>query len=406
MKILLINNLHQRRGGADIVYLNTGALLEAEGYEVCYFSMHSDDEEACNQRQYFAPDPKIVGRVKGAVNYIYNIEAARYLEKLLIDEKPDIACVHLMWGGLSPSIIEVLHQHGVPVVHVVHDYRMICPAYTFRRPDNMICEDCKGGKFYHCLAHKCSKGSLAESGLMTLEMYLRQWKNNPVKTIDGFIFVSQFCRDKHIEFDRRFEDIPNTVLYNCATIETTTEERGDYFLFYGRLSHEKGVMTLLQSISQTPGIKYRIVGTGPLEQQIKDVVRQKRLTNVELLGYRTGEELKNLVRKSRFVIVPSEWYENNPMTIVEAYAVGTPVIGARIGGIPEIVQDESTGFLFESGYVVSLTNTINKANELTDAQYASLSSECQTFASENFNQETYVTKLIIFLNEVYNKYNS
>lgn len=406
MRILLINNLHQRRGGADIVYLNTGALLEAEGHEVCYFSMHSDDEVPCNQRKYFAPDPKNVGRIKGAIHYIYNKEAANCLEKLLVDEKPDIACIHLVWGGLSPSVIEVLYKHSVPVVHVVHDYRMICPAYTFRRPDNKICEDCKGGKYYHCFVHKCSKGSLAESGLMTLEMYLRQWKYNPVKTIDGFIFVSRFCRDKHIEFDSRFKDVPNTVLYNCATIEPKTEEKDDYFLFYGRLSHEKGIMTLLQSIAQTSGIKYKIVGTGPLEQQIKDIVRQKGLNNVELLGYKTGDELKDLVKKSRFVTVPSEWYENNPMTVVEAYAVGTPVIGARIGGIPEIVQDGSTGYLFESGDFVSLTEIINKANEMTEDQYASVSRECRAFALEHFNQETYVARLMVFLNEVKNKYNS
>lgn len=406
MKILLINNLHQRRGGADIVYLNTGEMLEAAGYDACYFSMHSEKEIPCRQQKFFAPDPSYVGRVKGAINYIYNKEASKCLEKLLVDEKPDVACVHLVWGGLSPSIIEVLHQQGVPVVHVVHDYRMICPAYTFRRPDNNICEDCKGGKYYHCFEHKCSKGSIAESGLMTIEMYLRQWKNNPVKTIDGFIFVSQFCRDKHLEFNNRFKDVPNTVLYNCATIEPKAEEKGDYFLFYGRLSHEKGILTLLQSIAQTSDIKYKIVGAGPLERQIKDFVRQKGLKNVELLGYKKGDELKNLVKKCKFVIVPSEWYENNPMTVVEAYAVGTPVIGARIGGIPEIVQDGSTGFLFESGNYVSLTDTINKANEMAKEQYASISRECQTFALEHFNQETYVTRLINFLNEVKDKYNS
>lgn len=404
MKILLVTNLHQRRGGAEIVYFNSGEMLKASGYDVCYFSMHSDHEVPCNQHKYFAPDPQNVGRIKGAVNYIFNKEAAKCLEKLLEDEKPDIACVHLVWGGLSPSIIEVLHQHRVPVVHVVHDYRMICPAYTFRRPDNKICEDCKGGKYYHCFVHKCSKGSIAESSLMTIEMYLRQWKYNPVKTIDGFIFVSQFCRDKHIEFDRRFVEVPNTVLYNCASIEPRKEEKGKYFLYYGRLSYEKGVMTLLQSIAHTSDIKYKIVGTGPLEQQIKDFVRQKGLNNVEMLGYKSGDELKSLVRNSRFVIVPSEWYENNPMTVVESYAVGTPVIAARIGGIPEIVKDGSTGFLFESGNFISLTDAINKAIEMTKEQYASISRECQIFASEHFNQETYVARLVKFLNEVESKY--
>lgn len=403
MKILLINNLHHRRGGADVVYLNTGEMLEAAGYEVCYFSMHSEKEIPCRQQKFFAPNPKTNNIIKSAVNYIYNKKAAKCLEKLLVDEKPDVACAHLVWGGLSPSIIEVLHQYRVPVVHVVHDYRMICPAYTFRRPDNKICEDCKGGKYYHCLVHKCSKGNLAESSLMTLEMYFRQWKYNPVKTIDGFIFVSQFCRDKHIEFDCRFKDVTNTVLYNCATIDSRAEEKCDYFLFYGRLSHEKGIMTLLQSIAQASGIKFKIVGTGPLEQQIKGVVRQKGLTNVDLLGYKSGEELKNLIRKSRFVIVPSEWYENNPMTVVEAYAVGTPVIGARIGGIPEIVHDESTGFLFESGNYISLTNTINKACKMNEDRYRIMCLACHNFAQKQFSQDTYVDKLVCFIKEVISK---
>lgn len=404
MKILLINNLHRRRGGADIVYLNMGQLLKAAGHEVFYFSICSEGQESCEQEKYFAPSLDSFSKPQAALNYFYNKSAARSLDILLSEVKPDIACVHLVWGGLSPSIFKTLHNHHVPVVHVVHDYRMICPAYTCKRIDNTICEECKGGHYLKCFKHKCSKGCAVQSLLMSLEMYYRQLWHNPINNIDGFVFVSRFCKDKHGEFNDCFRRVPNMVLYNCSKISEPQSIRENCYLFYGRLSYEKGVATLLQAAGLLPDVRFKIVGTGPLEQWLLDIISQKGFKNVEMLGYKSGQELNNIISKSKFVIVPSEWYENNPMTIVEAYSMGVPVIGANIGGIPEIIRNGKTGFIFESGNFISLVDSIKQAESISKEVYMEMCRQSQAYAIENFNQAKYVEKLIGFLSDVKSKY--
>ena len=404
MKVLLINNLHRRRGGADIVYLNTGQLLKKAGHEVLYFSINSDGQEPCEQDIYFAPSLDSYSRLQAALNYFYNKTASKNLDKLLSEIKPDVACVHLVWGGLTPAIFDILHNHCVPIVHVVHDYRMICPAYTCKRIDNTICEECKGGHYIKCFKHKCSKGSAVQSLLMAWEMYYRQKWHNPINNIDGFVFVSRFCKEKHVEFDHRFSRVPNMVLYNCSMIFEPQSKRDNYYLFYGRLSYEKGVTTFLQAASLLPEVRFKIVGTGPLEQWLKEAVNQKGLNNVELLGYKTGQELNDIISKSKFVVVPSEWYENNPMTIVEAYSMGVPVIGANIGGIPEIIRNGKTGFVFESGNFASLVDNIKQAESLSEEEYMEICHQSRAFAIDNFNQAKYVEKLISFLSDVRSKY--
>lgn len=404
MKILLINNLHRRRGGADIVYLNTGQLLKDAGHEVIYFSMNSEDNEPCEQESFFAPSLDGFLKPKAALNYFYNKSAATSLDELLRDTRPDVACVHLVWGGLTASIFTTLHHHQIPVVHVVHDYRMICPAYTFKRTDNTICEECKGGHYIKCFKYKCSKGSSVESLLMALEMYFRQKWHNPINEIDGFVFVSHFCKDKHVEFDNRYSRVPSIVLYNCSKVSEPKSIRDNYYLFYGRLSYEKGITTLLHAAGVLKDCRFKIVGTGPLESMINDTIQQNRLDNVELLGYKKGNDLTEIISKSKFVIVPSEWYENNPMTIVEAYSMGVPVIGANIGGIPEIIREGKTGFVFDSGEFHSLVDCVKQAEALSDEDYVVMCQQSHVFAKEHFDEVTYVKKLVSFLADIKLKY--
>ena len=169
-----------------------------------------------------------------------------------------------------------------------------------------------------------------------------------------------------------------------------------YFLFFGRLSYEKGVMTLLKAFKELPQCSLKVVGTGPKEEELKAFARDNGMKNVTFLGYKTGKELTDLVSNAYFVIVPSEWYENNPMTIIEAYSVGTPVIGARIGGIPEIVVDGQTGFQFESGNVAALRNTVLKADAIDGKTYTEFGQGTINFANENLSKDSYWRKLVVF----------
>ncbi|MCQ2137714.1 MAG: glycosyltransferase, partial [Bacteroidales bacterium] len=308
MKVLLINNFHYRKGGSETVYFNTGRLLEAHGHQVVWFSFEDEANLPCAQSDYFVKkSASTLGQMK---DYFYNGKVRKALERLLEAEKPDIAHVHLLWGGMTPAIFDALRKYNVPLVHTVHDYRMVCPAYTFRNGAGEICEKCHAGSYISCISGRCSKGSLPQSAMMAAEMYSRGLFHSPVKNIDGFIFVSRFCEEKHIEHNKAFAKARRMVLYNSVDVDApASAARGDYFLYYGRLSYEKGVEDLIRAFSRQGAHKLKIVGTGPVEDSLKALAAGA--ANIEFLGYRSGEPLFDLVRGCSFVIVPSRWYENN-----------------------------------------------------------------------------------------------
>lgn len=406
MKVLLINNIHYLRGGSETVYFNTAQILENAGHEVFFFSYSDEKNLPCAQEGYFV---KKGNRLSQICQYFYNREAAQKLNNLIDEVKPDIAHIHLIWGGMSPSILDVLHKRGIPIVHTAHDYRMVCPGYLLTDGKGNRCERCKGGKYYQCVVNRCAKGSMVESLIMTAEMYYREKKHHPIKKIDGFVFVSNFSRNKHIEFNPRFKDVSSIVLYNCPgepikdSLIMSLDTYSNYYLYFGRLSAEKGVPTLIKAFEKEAKCKLKIVGTGALETELKSYCKERSVANVEFLGYKYGKELFDLVANAKYVCVPSECFENNPMTIVEAYSLKTPVIGAAIGGISEIVENGRTGFTFESGNVDSLTNAINKAENLDKDSYEQLKLESFTFAKENFSREKYLKKLLAFYESLISK---
>ena len=410
MKVLLIDVYNYNKGGAETVCFNTGKLLEGHGHQVVYFTLKWKENNPSPYSKYF-PESKgtrtgPLRQVKNMVNYFYHFEAAKKLELLIRDEKPDIAHVHLMWGQITPSIFPVLKRHHIPILFTVHDYRIVCPAYTFRDGSGRICEDCKGKYFYKCFTHTCCKGSKVMSAVMAAEQYFRNAFFNPAKYIDGFLYVSNFARDIQEKYMPAVKNTPNITLYNFSTsiveaAKAMPKER--YFLFFGRLSYEKGVRTLLEAFRNLPDCHLKVVGTGPKEEGLKEFVHTFDMKNVEFLGYKRGKELQNLVAGAYFVIVPSEWYENNPMTIIEAYSVGTPVIGAKIGGIPEIVVEGETGYQFVSGDSQDLKDKVVLAAGLQADDYTRLSTGTLKFAHENLSLESYYPRLIAFYQQFLQK---
>ena len=403
MKVLLINNRHFRGGGADVVYFSTAEKLIEAGHQVTFFSRHSENALPDENDSFFIPEKSQYCIFTRTLQYFNNKDAAVKLEELLRKEHFDIAHAHLMWGGMTAAIIPVLHKYGVPIVHTVHDYRMVCPAYTFRNGRGKVCEKCKGGRYYQCIMCRCAKGGIIQSILMAAEMKYRNIKWHPAKEMDGVIYVSQFAKQKHEEIDPLFKTTPNTIIYNFTTVGEVfkpVENDGGYYLYYGRLSGEKGIQTLIDVFKRHPELHLKVVGNGPIEDELK----RNLLPNVEFLGYKSGDELYNLVRYARFVCVPSEWYENNPMTIVEAYSMGVPVIGAKIGGIPEIVDEGKTGFLFESGSVDFLEETIIKSEKIEMQDYLQMKHNAIKFAHDYFNGKTYPDRLVDFYKCVINLY--
>ena len=415
MKILLINNFHYRKGGSEAVYFNTAELLQKYGHEVIFFSYKREENVPCKQMDYFVGQG---GKVQQILSYFYNIKAAQNLERLVENEQPDIAHVHLFWGGISPSIFRVLQKHHIPLVHTAHDYRMVCPAYTFKDGTGKTCESCKQWNYYECIKKRCSKGSLLLSTMMAMEMYTRQLFHSPIKNISGFIFVSHFSEQKHIKHHLSFRETKHIVLYNYTNplLSPDINKKGDYLLFFGRLSFEKGIPTLLKVFARHPEWNLKVVGTGPLENQLKSEYTKKENANVstqqencyeniEFLGYRFGNTLSELVRNAKYVCVPSECYENNPMTIVESYSLGTPVIGANIGGIPEIIEEEETGFLFKSGDTDDLEKVVIKAINVSTENYKEMCENSYHFYEKHFSAESHYEQLIKFYESIINNYN-
>jgi len=408
MKILQINNYHYLKGGSEKVYFETSELLKRKRHEVIYFSVKEEETFETPYSKYFVEpiqykDVSFFTKLKNVTKFIYSKESKQKLEKLIIEEKPDIAHLHIFYGRLTSSILPVLKKYNIPTVMTVHEYRMLCPVYVMLDSKGKICEKCTNGNYFHCIINKCNKGDIFNSTVSALDCFIRDKFFPYEEYIDKFIMVSKFIMNKHLEYKPQLKN-KVVQIYNFVNTNFNEKElkisHQNYYLYFGRLSREKGVLTLLETWKNFPNLKLKIVGTGELEKEVKTFVSNNKMDNVKILGYKTGEELENLVKNAKFVIVPSEWYENNPMNIIESFSYGKPVIGAKIGGIPELVLDNKTGFLFESKNVKSLVESINKAENLTDSEYLNLSKNAYEFAKENFNSEIYYKNLISVYKEV------
>lgn len=248
MRVLLINNYHYKKGGSDVVYFNTAQLLQQNGHEVFFFSTNHPENVSSKQAEYFTTNhdyrnASLKQKIKAIPAFIYDRKAHDKLLYMLDEIKPDIAHIHLFMGGLSSSILPALKQKKIPVIQTVHDYRLLCPAFSFTDGENNICELCKDKFYMRCMIKKCSEKNFVQSAMLAIDSYFRKYVAKPINLIDLFIFVSQFSMEKHIEFEPGFKS-KAFKLFNCKPDLHTivpSHIKGDYFLYYGRLSVEKGL---------------------------------------------------------------------------------------------------------------------------------------------------------------------
>jgi glycosyltransferase involved in cell wall biosynthesis len=395
MKILQINNNHYRKSGTDSVYLNTIDLLRNHNHKVIAFSFLDENNLNEKSSNYFVHK----NLFNKSVGKFYSTSAKKSIEQLIKEQKPDIAHFHNIIGGLSSSILPVLKKYNIPTVATFHGFKYLCPAYVFINGKGEICEDCKVGKYYNCIKNNCAPEGLLKSSGLAIESYLRDFFFPFNKYIDKYIFLSKFFWDKYNEF---YPEIlsKSTFFYNfLSDIKNVIEKsKGNYFLYFGRLDREKGIKTLINAFTKNPEVQLKIIGKG----QYSDYLINNKIKNVEYLGFKNWDEIKDYLINASFVIVPSECYENNPMTIIESYSLGTPVIGANIGGIPEIILPGETGYLFDSKNVDQLADTIQIANQLEEVSYNKMSQNSFKFAQENFSSENYYSKLIAVYNSLMN----
>ncbi len=415
MKILQINNCHYRRGGADVVYLNTGALLEKKGHQVIYFSQKSKNNYETDSSEYFIEgidffDKSLVNRALSTPRFFYSTEAKNKLDKLLVNEKPDIAHIHLYKGTLTPSILKSLRSFNIPIILTLHDFGLLCPHNLFLDGKNKICERCVGGSTLNCIIHKCNHNNIILSTISAMEFNFNKYFFSFEKYFSKIITVSNFAYLKHVkafpECTSTFTHLYN--FYKASDQSITLNEKGNYFLYYGRLSSEKGLDVLLDAWCNIDlNIKLKIAGTGSDMEGLLKIKENLGLKNVDFIGHIEGQKLIELIHNSAFIIVPSVLFENNPLTVIEAYSQGKPVIASNVGGLPEIVPDGKTGFLFEMGNAGALSEAIIKANKLSNDEYELFSQNARNFAEEKFNEDVHYKKLMeIYQEAVYSKRNN
>lgn len=389
MKILLANKFYYRRGGDCIYMLNLEKLLKAHGHEVAIFAMDYPENLDTPWKKYF---PKNMSKLMAFTRPFGSHEVKSTFKKLLDDFKPDVVHLNNIHTQLSPVMAELAHQRGIKVVWTLHDYKLLCPRYDCLKNGNTICETCFNGDKKACLDNKCMKGSKLASFIGYKEAVT--WNRERLEACtDVFICPSQFMADKMVQggFSKskmqtlcNFIDVEKCKFSSTDGTDYTDDvellpKKEDYYCFIGRLSHEKGAKTLIEAANQLP-YKLVIIGGGPLMDELKSVAH----TNIEFVGFKQWDDIKQLVGKARFSVIPSEWYENNPLSVIEAQCLGTPVLGANIGGIPEL-----TDYTFSSGNIADLKTKIEKMWN-SELDYQQIASDAQ----HRYDAETYYDKLI------------
>jgi len=395
------------KGGDAISTITTGKLLNNHGHHVSFWGMEHPRNPNYPYRHLFLPylDFNQPGgplrQLTLACNILYSIEAKRKIRKLLKIDKPDIVHLNNFAHQISPSILDVFAEHRIPVVMTMRDYKLVCPSYAMLTPDGRQCEKCKNAKFYQCFLNKCVKDSYLKSFLNTLEMYFHRWIHIYDK-IDTFISPSEFLKNKVREMGLKAKVVclPNFIEINEFIPQF--EPRGNRIVYFGRLSREKGICTLIEAMK---GLECDLVviGAGPLKSNLMSKVKKERLDNIHFLGYKTGFELKSEIQNSIAVVLPSECYENNPRTVMESFALGKPVIGSRIGGIPELIHDGETGFTYNAGDAADLRSKIELL--LGDPILTiKMGKRARKFVEDNLNSEDHYQKLMkIYQSAIDNK---
>lgn len=364
MKILMINKFLYPNGGSETYIFKIGEWLEKNDHEVQYFGMEHEGRCVGNRVNAYTADMDFHSKSKlslisNAIKTIYSKEARIQIRKVLDDFKPDVCHLNNFNYQLTPSIIlEIVKwrkeaQRKCKIIYTAHDYQLVCPNHMCNNPNTHLnCEKCLDGHFINCVKGKCIHCSMAKSTIGMIEAEF--WKlKSTYKYIDTIICCSEFMKSK-MDSNPLFATKTVAMRNFIDKMEWKAAEKKDYVLYFGRFSEEKGIATLIKVCKELPGVQFVFAGTGPLEDSIKGV------RNIKNVGFKKGETLEKLIREARFSVYPSEWYENCPFSVMESQMYGTPVLGANIGGIPELIQVGKTGELFESGNAEDLQRKIQK----------------------------------------------
>lgn len=395
MKILMINKFLHPNGGSETYMFKLGKHLQSHGHDIQYFGMEHEGRCVGNNVNAYTSNmdfrsASLPTKLIYSFKTIYSMEARRKLRLILDDFRPDICHLNNFNYQLTPSILlEIVHWRNsvgkkCRIIYTAHDYQLICPNHMMNVPaTHENCESCLGGHFFNCVKKRCIHESFLKSLTGTAEAVI--WNHKGVyQYIDRIICCSSFMKKK-MDSNPIFRD--KTVVFRNFVekgIDLKTEKK-DYVLYFGRFSWEKGIRTLIDACKQLLNIPFIVAGNGSYDKEL-DI-----LPNVTDVGFKSGVELERIVREAKFSVCPSECYENCPFSVMESQSLGTPVLGANIGGIPELVSEDFTGRLFESGNANDLARVIQEmySNDKALERYAE---NCRKLKRDSLDE--YCTKLM------------
>ncbi len=386
LRILQVHNHYQFTGGEDVVVEAEYLILQTNGNSVDLFEVTNENIRG------------IKAKIETAINVTYSQKYIKKLSVRINEFQPDIVHVHNFFPLLTPSIYDVCKNFGLPVIQTLHNYRIICPgAYLIR--NSQICEDCLTRSAYKAVLYACYRdsriGSLAVANMVQTHRKLQTWQ----KKVNRFIALTDFAREKFVQAGLPAEKVevkPNFIYPDPGV----RNGEGHYSLFVGRLSPEKGIITLLQAWKKIKKIPLKIAGDGPLEKQVKNIITRDNLYPVEILGRLNKNDIFNLMKNAIFLIFPSEWYEGFPMTIAEAFACGKPVVASRLGSMTEIVEDGVTGVHFEPGNSDDLADKVQWLLDHPDKCRHMGKNARQVFLKKYTAEKNYETLMNIYQNTI------
>lgn len=391
MRILIGHNLYQKAGGEDAVVSSECELLKKQNHDVFYFKR--DNKELANS--------SLLKRFQYFSSLAYSKQSYNDLKKTLKDFRPHVVHFHNIYYLLTPSVYFTCKEMNIPVVQSLHNFRMMCINGLFLR-EQQICEKCLKGSLWNGVKYKCFRNSRIQSFVMA-DMLRKLWKQDVWhKMIDAFIVASTFTRNKYIQkgisADKLF--IKPNFVYPDPEIQT--QECEPFALFVGRLSHEKGVNLLLKVWRQVKDLRLVILGTGPMEAEVKETIKEHDLTNVDYLGYASKEMYEQHMSSAKFVIVPSQCYENFPRIVAESYFFGKPVVASRLGSLQEVVRDQETGLLFDHKDENDLLSKINQLKS-SDQLLEDMKVNIKEFYQQNLTSQRNYKLLMNVYNSVIQK---
>ena len=391
MRILLVNKFHYLRGGSEKYYFELAELLKKHGHTVAFFSMKNENNIKTGDREYFVDEIDMnTGSKFEALNVIYSKKNKALMEKALEEFKPDIVHINNFQRQLSASIIDAVKEKNIPLIMTAHDLNPICPA-SIMLYNGEVCEDCITKGYTSCIKKKCIKNSMLKSVLGYIEKKYYDLHKMFCK-VDCIISPSEFNKNQLLKGKLKCNDI--TVIHNFVNeTEKTDYTLGDCAFYFGRLSREKGILNLVEAINNIPGARLIIAGDGPERENIQAYIKEYKLENrITLLGYLNQNDIRENIRKCRFVTVPSICFENCPYSILETMEIGKPIIGSKIGGIPELVKDDFNGYTYAYDCVDDLTDKLKILFE-NDEKVNEFSNNSKRLYKENYSAEAYYNKL-------------